>query len=181
MDLAVANAICYEIIRNNWVNGDFINKHVSFHKGKTNIGYGTEDHFKFTDKAETVDFEEYKAFVDRSVIMVASWVQASLGPLVEKSISVAMSDGRDASIERRFLIDKVWPSEQRHTVDSKVTHRLDSGEFGKQAIGLLKDLRANIALGPVGDYQDHLLEGEAALPDAVVLGSGEEPSDPAED
>ena len=35
----------------------FVNKHVSFHKGKTNIGYGTEDHFKFKDKAETVDFE----------------------------------------------------------------------------------------------------------------------------
>lgn len=30
-DLAVANAICYEIIRNKWVNWDFVNKHVSFH------------------------------------------------------------------------------------------------------------------------------------------------------
>jgi len=46
-DLAVANAICYEIIRNKWVNWDFVNKHVSFHKGKTHIGYGTQDHFKF--------------------------------------------------------------------------------------------------------------------------------------
>jgi nitrate reductase NapA len=50
-DLAVANAICYEIIRNDWVNWDFVNKHVSFHKGKTNIGYGTQDHFKFTATA----------------------------------------------------------------------------------------------------------------------------------
>jgi len=63
-DLAVANAICYEIIRNKWVNQDFVNKHVSFHKGKTNIGYGTEDHFKFKDKAETVDFEQFKAFLE---------------------------------------------------------------------------------------------------------------------
>ncbi len=39
-DLAVANAICYEIIRNDWVNWNFVNEHVSFHKGKTNIGYG---------------------------------------------------------------------------------------------------------------------------------------------
>ncbi len=62
-DLAVANAICYEIIRNNWVNWNFVNKHVSFHKGKTNIGYGTQDHFKFKDKAETVDFEQYKEFL----------------------------------------------------------------------------------------------------------------------
>ena len=62
-DLAVANAICYEIIHNKWVNWDFVNKHVSFHKGKTNIGYGIEDHFKFKDKAETVDFEQFKAFL----------------------------------------------------------------------------------------------------------------------
>ncbi|MEE8416972.1 MAG: molybdopterin-dependent oxidoreductase, partial [Desulfobacterales bacterium] len=62
-DLALANAICYEIIRNKWVNWDFVNKHVSFHKGKTNIGYGTQDHFKFKDKAETVNFKQYKEFL----------------------------------------------------------------------------------------------------------------------
>jgi len=62
-DLAVANAICHEIVKNNWVNWKFVNKHVSFHKGKTDIGYGTEDHFSFKDKAETVDFEAYKAFL----------------------------------------------------------------------------------------------------------------------
>ena len=63
-DLAVANAICYEIFKNNWVNWDFVNKHVSFHKGKTDIGYGTEDHFKFKDKAETVDLAAYKTFLE---------------------------------------------------------------------------------------------------------------------
>ena len=63
-DLAVANAICYEIIRNDWVNWEFVNKHVSFHKGKTNIGYGTEDHFQFADKEETTDFEQYKTFLE---------------------------------------------------------------------------------------------------------------------
>jgi len=63
-DLAVANAICYEIIHNKWVNWDFVNKHVSFHKGKTNIGYGTEDHFAFQDQAETVDFKAYQKFLE---------------------------------------------------------------------------------------------------------------------
>ena len=63
-DLAVANAICYEIIRNDWVNWNFVNEHVSFHKGKTNIGYGTEDHFAFKDKAESINFEEYKTFLE---------------------------------------------------------------------------------------------------------------------
>ncbi len=63
-DLAVANSICYEIIKNNWVNDNFVNEHVSFHKGKTNIGYGTEDHFSFTDSAETIDFEAFKLFLE---------------------------------------------------------------------------------------------------------------------
>ncbi len=63
-DLAVANAICYEIIRNKWVNWDFVNKHVSFHKGKTNIGYGTEDHFQFKDEAQAISFDEFKSFLD---------------------------------------------------------------------------------------------------------------------
>lgn len=63
-DLAVANAICYEIIRNKWVNWDFVNNHVSFHKGKTNIGYGTEDHFAFTDKEEPINFEEFQKFLE---------------------------------------------------------------------------------------------------------------------
>ncbi len=63
-DLAVANAICYEIIRNDWVNHNFVNQHVSFHRGKTNIGYGTEDHFAFTDSAEPIDFDAYKLFLE---------------------------------------------------------------------------------------------------------------------
>lgn len=63
-DLAVANAICYEIVKNNWVNWDFVNKHVSFHKGKTSIGYGTEDKFKFNDKLETVNWKAYKKFLE---------------------------------------------------------------------------------------------------------------------
>ncbi len=62
-DLAVANAVCYEIIRNNWVNTGFVNSHVSFHKGLAEIGYGTKDHFEFQDKPETVDFEKFKAFL----------------------------------------------------------------------------------------------------------------------
>lgn len=62
-DLAVANAICHEIIRNDWVNWDFVKKHTTFHKGKTNIGYGTEDHFSFKDEPQDISFEEYKTFL----------------------------------------------------------------------------------------------------------------------
>ncbi len=63
-DLAVANSICYEIIKNDWVNWDFVNKNTAFYQGKTNIGYGTEDHFKFKDEAQKSSFENYKKFLE---------------------------------------------------------------------------------------------------------------------
>ena len=63
-DLAVANAIAREIVRNGWVNRAFVEKHVSFHSGKTNIGYGTEDKFAFTDQAESITFEQYTRLLE---------------------------------------------------------------------------------------------------------------------
>ena len=62
-DLAVANAICSEIINNGWVNQKFVEDYCSFNKGLTNIGYGTEDKFNFNDKPEKIDFEAYKEFL----------------------------------------------------------------------------------------------------------------------
>ncbi|TNE47949.1 MAG: twin-arginine translocation signal domain-containing protein [Deltaproteobacteria bacterium] len=62
-DLAVANAICYELFRTGKVNEAFVRDHCTFKKGKTNIGYGTEDTFKFKDKAEASSLEEYKTFL----------------------------------------------------------------------------------------------------------------------
>lgn len=47
----MANAICHEIIKNGWMNRGFVERHVAFKTGKTDIGYGTEDGFAFTDKA----------------------------------------------------------------------------------------------------------------------------------
>jgi len=63
-DLAVANAICYEIIKKGWVNTLFVEKHCNFSKGLTNMGYGLEDNYKFTDKPEKIDFESYKKFLE---------------------------------------------------------------------------------------------------------------------
>ena len=51
-DLALANAICHEIIRNGRVNQAFVDKHVSFHEGKTSIGYGLEDRLRVQRRAE---------------------------------------------------------------------------------------------------------------------------------
>jgi nitrate reductase NapA len=59
-DLAIANAICHEILRNDWVNAAFVRNHVSFHEGKTNIGYGLEDKFAFKDEPKTITLERYR-------------------------------------------------------------------------------------------------------------------------
>ncbi|MFH7321174.1 molybdopterin-dependent oxidoreductase [Desulfurivibrio sp. D14AmB] len=63
-DLAVANAICYELLRNNQVNWDFVKQHTAFYQGKTNIGYGTEDHFSFTDQPEEIGLARYREFLN---------------------------------------------------------------------------------------------------------------------
>ena len=63
-DLAIANAICYEIIHNGWMNKQFVEKHCVFKSGKTNIGYGTEDHFAFKDEAKASSFQAFQAFLE---------------------------------------------------------------------------------------------------------------------
>lgn len=63
-DLAVANAICYEIINNGWMNEEFVKNHTTFSKGKTKMGYGLEEKYKFKDKAEKIDLEAYKKFLE---------------------------------------------------------------------------------------------------------------------
>jgi len=63
-DLAIANSICYEIVKNGWMNSNFIQNHCVFKSGKTNIGYGTEDHFAFNDEAKNSTLEEYKSFLE---------------------------------------------------------------------------------------------------------------------
>jgi nitrate reductase NapA len=62
-DLALANGIARELIVQGRVNRAFVERHVSFHKGKTSIGYGLEDGFAFTDAAETISFDEYATLV----------------------------------------------------------------------------------------------------------------------
>ncbi len=63
-DLAVANAICYEIIHNDWVNEEFVNNYCNFASGLTKMGYGLEDKYKFKDKPSPSSFEAYKQFLN---------------------------------------------------------------------------------------------------------------------
>jgi nitrate reductase (cytochrome) len=62
-DLAIANAICHELVKNNWVDRDFVDRHVAFKTGKTNIGYGLEEHFAFADKAEGSNWQAFVEFL----------------------------------------------------------------------------------------------------------------------
>ncbi len=64
-DLAVANAICHEIVARNWVNRDFVARHVAFKKGKTGIGYGLGEALSFTDEVADATWEEYVRFLDQ--------------------------------------------------------------------------------------------------------------------
>jgi nitrate reductase NapA len=63
-DLALANAICHEIIRNDWTDHDFVDKHVAFKSGKTGLGYGLEERFSFADEAHDADWDEYVEFLE---------------------------------------------------------------------------------------------------------------------
>ncbi len=63
-DLAIANAICHEIVAKGWVNRDFVRRHVSFKRGRTGIGYGLEDSFRFDDQAVDATWDDYVRFLD---------------------------------------------------------------------------------------------------------------------
>ena len=62
-DLAIANAICHEIVRGNWVDHEFVEHHVSFKRGETDIGYGLSDDFRFADEASDATWEDYVEFL----------------------------------------------------------------------------------------------------------------------
>ena len=62
-DLAIANAICHEIVANDWVNRDFVDEHVSFKRGLTDIGYGLEDRSQFEDRALDSTWDDYVEFL----------------------------------------------------------------------------------------------------------------------
>lgn len=63
-DLALLNGIAHVIVKEKLYDEEFIKKHVVFKQGKTNIGYGLEDRFKFADEPRPMTFDEYKKFLE---------------------------------------------------------------------------------------------------------------------
>ena len=59
-DLALANGIAHCLVRDGKIDKEFVEKHVVFKRGKTDIGYGLTDRFAFKDEPVRIDFAEYK-------------------------------------------------------------------------------------------------------------------------
>ncbi len=61
--LAVANAICNEIVARKWAQREFVTQHVAFKRGKTDIGYGLTDGALVEDDTKDASWDEYVAFL----------------------------------------------------------------------------------------------------------------------
>ena len=62
-DLAIANAICHELVDAGMVDRDFVARHVAFKRGRTDIGYGLADDFRFSDEASDASWDDYVRFL----------------------------------------------------------------------------------------------------------------------
>jgi len=61
--LAIANALCNEIVNRKWVHREFIDQHVAFKRGKTNIGYGLTEGTLLQDDGVDATWADYVAFL----------------------------------------------------------------------------------------------------------------------
>ena len=55
---AIANAICHELVSRRWVDRAFVDRHVAFRRGKTQIGYGLSDDALVVDDATAVTWDD---------------------------------------------------------------------------------------------------------------------------
>jgi nitrate reductase NapA len=62
-ELAVANAICHELVARNWVHRAFVDRHVAFKRGRTDLGYGLSGEVPVRDDTIDVTWDNYVAFL----------------------------------------------------------------------------------------------------------------------
>ena len=60
-DLAIANGIAKILVERGQLDSAFLQDHVIFKSGKTNIGYGLEDNFQFEDQATAETFSAFRS------------------------------------------------------------------------------------------------------------------------
>jgi nitrate reductase NapA len=61
--LAIANAICYELVNRGAVDRAFVDRYTAFKRGKTDIGYGVPDVATLEEAATDASWEDYVAFL----------------------------------------------------------------------------------------------------------------------
>ena len=114
---------------------------------------------------------EIKEKVERATIQARSKVLIALPSLVDKSLEIALqSQHKDASQERRFLIDKVWPTVAK--TDSKIQHEF-SGELSQELTGLLRTFNERHNVNDARRrVRARVVEGEDAVPQALPRVTG---------
>lgn len=64
--MAIANAICHEIIARGWVNRDFVDRHVAFRRGDAGRGFGLTDDALASEVGTNVSWDDYVAFLEHA-------------------------------------------------------------------------------------------------------------------
>jgi nitrate reductase NapA len=64
--LAIANAVCHEIVERKWVNREFVDRHVAFKRGRTDIGHGLDSDSLLTDEPTPASWNDYVSFLTSS-------------------------------------------------------------------------------------------------------------------
>jgi nitrate reductase (cytochrome) len=62
-EIALANAVCHEIVSRGWSNEGFIKRHVAFRRGEDDIGYGMGDDPLVSETAAGADHTAYVRFL----------------------------------------------------------------------------------------------------------------------
>ncbi len=62
-ELAIANALCHELVARRWVRRDFVDRYVAFKRGKVGIGSEVPDGPLVDDAAENATWDDYVAFL----------------------------------------------------------------------------------------------------------------------
>jgi nitrate reductase NapA len=62
-ELAIANAICHEIVAQRWVRRDFVDQHVAFKRGKVQLGSEVPDGALTEETPEAATWDDYVAFL----------------------------------------------------------------------------------------------------------------------
>lgn len=62
-ELAIANAVCQEIVARGWYDRDFVDRHVAFKRGRTGIGAAVPDGALVDDPGEASTWDDYVALL----------------------------------------------------------------------------------------------------------------------